>query len=173
MLECLDGYVGLWYCDTAYGQAASGLYVNQLPGVSIESIDMTANDEQITYLGLWDDVQKAAKPRFRLDFITKLTECFKLSRGCDYDSIICQEKNLELLSVAWQYLLANQLMLFRLHTNRLNRYTTIDKEDAEKLRDYFSEEYYKYLAIAVKLVDVGDCACIQCGGNPEYVTWLP
>lgn len=170
MLNCLLDYIGLQACQGIYEQPVSGLYINSLPGISLESIDKIADSEQVTYVGVWDDAQQEAMIRFRIDFIQEITKCYKINRECDYDAIACA--NLELLAVAWRYLLGNQLMLFRLYTTRLNRFTTVDYEQAKELRDYYQIEYEAALKQAVQLIDVSSC-CMECGSNPEYIAWLP
>lgn len=170
MLTCLIDYIGFTNCVGVYEAPESGLYINSLPGISLESIDKIADSEQVTYKGVWADAQTEAAVRFRVDFITEVTKCYQINTECDYDAMICANK--ELLVNAWRYLLGNQLMIFRLYTPRLNRFTTIDKEDAAELRDLYHVEYEKALSQAVKLIDVSSCE-LCCGGNPETVVWLP
>lgn len=167
-MECLIDYIGIKGCST--NLPASGLYINSLPGISLESMDKIADEEQITYLGMWGDVQSEAAIRFYTDFIEELNKCYQLSAYCDYEEIICNNK-MRLVN-AWRFLLGNQLMLFTLFSPRLNRFTTVGLEDAEKLRDHYQVEYEKSLAQAVKIVDVSSCE-LCCGGNPETVVWLP
>lgn len=62
-MECLKDYIGIKWPGAAVPD--SGLYVNQLPGVSLKSIDNLANAEQITFLGVWDDVQTRSLTRLR------------------------------------------------------------------------------------------------------------
>lgn len=167
-MDCLKDYIGIKVCgDETPG---SGLFINSLPGISLESIDKIANEDQITYAGVWSDVQDEAAVRFEMDFITEVNKCYQLNAYCDYEDLICNNKA-RLLN-PWRYLLGNQLMQFRLYSTRLNRFTTVDLESAEKLLNFYQVEYEKALASAVKLIDTGDC-CLQCGGNPEVVTWLP
>lgn len=170
MPNCLIGYVGLQACGGVYEEPLSGLYINSLPGISLESIDKIADSEQITYVGVWDDVQQQAKVRFKIDFITEVTKCYKITRDCDYETFICD--NLELLANAWRYLLGNQLMIFRVYSPRLNRFTTIDLPQAKELQAYYQSEYEAALSQAVKLIDFSTC-CMECGSNPEYVYILP
>lgn len=168
MIDCLIDFVGLIYCD---GDASvSGQYVNSLPGMRVERIDMIADDEQITYLGVWVDVQEAASARFYSDVIEKLSECYQLNPYCDYEDLICQNK-LKLVN-AWKYLLGNQLMLENIYSNRINRYT-VSKEDAKELLNLYQIEYEKSLAQAVKQMNVESCELCCSGGNPEKVSWLP
>lgn len=166
---CLDNYIGLQYCNAE--PPASGLYINSLPGVSIEIMDSIAEAEQVTYLGVWSDVQAQAWLRFKLDFVVELNKCFELNPYCDYDSLICNQK--EKIASAWMYLLGNQLMLFRIYSPRITQFTTVDRDQAKELRDFYQVEYEKNLKIAAQLIDVSDCECMNCGGNPEYVTWRP
>jgi hypothetical protein len=170
MLNCFIDYIGLSYCAGVYEQPGSGLYLNSLPGISIESIDKIADSEQVTYLGVWADVQSSAVAQFRIDIMAELNKCFKLERGCDYDTQICA--NAERLVHAWKYCLGVWLMIFKINSPRLNRFTTIDVKKAEELKDFYQVEYEKALTQAVLLMDTSEC-CMQCGGNPETVTWLP
>jgi hypothetical protein len=167
-MDCLKDYIGIKVCGDE--QPESGVFINSLPGISLESIDKIANEDQVTYAGVWSDVQDEAAVRFEMDFITQITRCFKLHAYCDYEDLICANKQ-KLLN-PWRYLLGNQLMQFRLYTPRLNRFTTIDLDQAKQLLNFYQVEYEKALESAVKLVNTGDC-CLECGGNPEYVTWLP
>lgn len=171
MLDCLVNYIGLMQCYGAYDASDSGQYINTLPGITLESIDKIADTrEQRTYRGVWDDVQENAKPRFYSDVISELTKCFQLDRECDYETLICD--NITVLTNAWKLLLGNQLMIERIYSNRLNRYTTVGLEEAKELKDHYQVEYEKALAQAVKLMDVTDCE-FCCGGNPESQVWLP
>lgn len=169
-MNCLTNYIGLKNCP-GQSEPESGLYINSLPGVSIEVMDKIAESEQATFKGVWADVQEEAWQRFYLDFVTELNRCFKLSMYCDYSEIICNNKLL--LANAWRYLLGNQLMLFRIYSPRITRFTTVDAEQAKELRDMYQVEYESTLKIAIKLVDTSACDCMDCGGNPEFVTWLP
>lgn len=170
MSICLIGYIGIRVCDTDE-VPESGQWINSLPGISLESVDKIADKEQITYKGVWTDVQTEAANRFYTDVVNELSKCYKLQPYCDYENLICVNK--QLLITAWKYLLGNQLMLFRLYTTRLNRFTTVDKKVAEELKDFYQVEYEKSLALAAKLMDVSSCECMDCGGNTEVVTWLP
>lgn len=167
-MDCLTGYIGLKVCGTETSE--SGLFINSLPGISLESVEKIADSEQVTYAGVWRDVQTEAQARFFVDVVDEIGKCYQITPYCDYENIICSNK--QLLANAWRYLLGNQLMLFRLYTSRLNRFTTIDKKDAAELRDFYQVEYERALTQAVKLIDVSSC-CLECGGNPETVVWFP
>lgn len=168
-MSCLDNYIGLRVCGNETSD--SGQFINSLPGISLESIDKIADAEQITYKGVWADVQAEAWNRFFIDVINELTKCYQLQPYCDYEEIICLNKSK--LITAWKYLLGNQLMLFRLYTTRLNRFTTVDLKQAAELRDHYAVEYENALKLAAKIMDVSACECMQCGNNPETVYILP
>lgn len=168
MLSCLTGYIGLKVCGTETSE--SGLFLNSLPGISLESIDKIADSEQISWAGVWSDVQAEAQARFYVDVIDELSKCYTIQPYCDYEEIICSNK--VILSNAWRYLLGNQLMLFRIYSPRLNRFTTIDLKQAGELKDIYQVEYERALSQAVKLIDVSSC-CLDCGGNPEQIVWFP
>lgn len=168
-MTCLIDHIGLSFCDGAT-PPASGLYINSLPGITIESLDKIATEDQITYLGLWRDAQAEAAVRFKADFISKVNECFEINTECDYEAYICDNK--DKLVNSWRYLLGNQLMIYRIYSTRLNRFTTIDIEAATELKDFYQVEYERYLAREVKFIDFSTC-CMACGGNPQTVYWLP
>lgn len=171
MLECLNDYIGLSYCSTGvYDAPASGIYLNAMPGLSIESIDKIADAEQVTYLGVWADVQTAAIPDYRSDVIAEIMKCYKINCECDYDELICD--NLDILSQSFKYKLAVWLLVFRINTSRLNRFTTVDLKQAKELKDFYQLEYEKMLKQEVLCMDISACQ-LCCGGNPEVVTWLP
>lgn len=168
-MYCLENYIGLKVCGNETSD--SGQFINSLPGVSLESIDKIAEPEQITYRGVWNDVQTEAWSRFYVDVINELSKCYSLQPYCDYENLICENK--AKLITAWKYLLGNQLMLFRLYSPRLNRFTTIDLKKAAELRDYYQVEYEQALTLAAKIMNVSSCECMKCGGNPETVYILP
>lgn len=167
MLTCIIDYIGLEYCAGAYEPVA---YLNSLPGISIESLDKTADSEQVTYLGVWEDVQSNAARQFKNDVIGQLRNCYELSKDCDYEEMICD--NLEILLDSWMYLCAIWVMTFRLSSDRLTRYTTVDRDQAAELRSEYEAKYRNALEQSVKLMDISSCE-MCCNPNPVSVTWLP
>ena len=170
-MECFIDYIGLSACAGVYESPASGIYINSLPGMSLESIDKTADQEQINYRGVWDDVQSNANAQFRTDIIAQINKCYKINCDCDYDALICE--NQEVLTQAWKYLLGVWLLIFRINSNRLNRYTTLDVPQAKELLDFYQSEYDKFLKSSVECMDISSCELCCGGNNPTMVTWLP
>lgn len=167
-MSCLTDYIGIKIC--ADQTVPEGGYINSLPGITLESIDRIATEDQLTYSGVWDDVQTEAFTIFESDFMAEVNRCFELSAYCDYETIICDNKRR--LLQAWKYLLGSQLMIFRIYSTRLNRFTTIGLKEAGELKDYYHVQYGEALKQAVKLVDLGDCE-MCCGANPQSVVYLP
>lgn len=172
LYSCLQDIIGLSPCESEspYDLPASGFYITSLPGISLESIEKVATEDQATYRGLWRDCQRNALDRFKQDILTGLKKCYNLNKECDYEEMICE--NTELLIDPLKYLLGSWLMLYRLTSNRLNRYTTLDKEEAAELKAFYDAEYNKSLSQAILLMDTTGCE-LCCGGNPEVVIWLP
>ena len=171
-MTCFIDHIGLNYCNGVgvYDVPTSGIYLNSLPGISIESIDKIANAEQATYLGVWEDIQAFAAAQFKMDLIAEISKCYEISKGCDYEEMICE--NVDELTLAWKYLLGVSMMIFRINSDRVTRWTTIGKEEAVELRNFYQLEYEKALKQGVLLMNTDSC-CLECGGNPNVVTWLP
>jgi len=91
-LELTD-YIGLKNCHIVYPNSdpsipESGIYINQLPGMSTELADKIANSEEINFKGVWDNVQANALMRFKDDVINKLYDSVK------FNSIIYQTRKI-------------------------------------------------------------------------------
>lgn len=167
-MDCFIDLVAIKSCNDE--TAPQGGFINSLPGISMESIDRIADADQISFKGVWSDIQAEAARRFESDFMTAVSQCHELNAYCDYEEMACANK--PRLMNAWRYLLGNQLMLERLFSSRINRFTTVDREQAIELRDLYQVEYERSLEQASKLLIISDC-CLKCSGNPQYVTWLP
>lgn len=75
-MNCLKDYIGI----RGYGPAPlSGMFINQLPGITLESIDKTSEKEQVNFVGLWNDVQDRAWLRLQKDFRAALRNRYALS----------------------------------------------------------------------------------------------
>jgi hypothetical protein len=69
-MNCLTNYVGLRY--TGSPTPLSGIYVNELQGISTELLNSVADCEQVDYLGMWEDVQNRAYRELCSDLISEL-----------------------------------------------------------------------------------------------------
>jgi hypothetical protein len=76
-MNCLNDYVGLRGCgDTT---PPSGLYVNDLPGISNEILVKLTNQENATYVDVWNMIQQRAGLRFSLDVREAMGKHYKLN----------------------------------------------------------------------------------------------
>lgn len=174
MLDCYVDYVGLQTCTNVYEASPSGLYLTQLPGVTIESVNNIADELQRTWRGVFNDIQVRSLPKFYSDLINQVNQCYAVNDDCDYEAdIFCIPENMMRLARAWMYLLGVELMMERLYSPRLNRWTTIDRKQAEELRDVYLVDYENSLASGVKALDITNCDLCCGGGNPEIVYTLP
>lgn len=71
-------YVGLRPCG--YSLSKSGMYVDQLPGIDVENIDALADSEQISYMGVWNDLQATASAIFTEDIISEFNKRYQLKQ---------------------------------------------------------------------------------------------
>lgn len=87
--------------------------------------------------------------------------------GCSFEGLICN--NLNTFDSSYINLLALELMIERIYTDRMNRYTTIGKEEARELRDYYQVEFDKYLQLAIDGINLDqfDC-CLECNEPVQY-----
>lgn len=77
MAHCLDNYIGLRGCGST--TPPSGLYVNDLPGMSLENLVTLTNTDEPTYSDIWNMVQTRAQQRFGLDVRQEMGKHYKLN----------------------------------------------------------------------------------------------
>jgi hypothetical protein len=77
-MECLKDFIGLRWAKGE--EPVSGLYVNDLQGISIKSLDKIANDEQVTFFEVWESVQRRALQRFTTDVQNRFSTRYNLRR---------------------------------------------------------------------------------------------
>lgn len=95
-----------------------------------------------------------------------------VSLKCSYDSLICV--NRDLFADALWYLLGKELMVERLHSSRINNWTTIDRDKAAELHDLFADRYDEAMQMAVDGIDLNDAdCCITCDPVVASKTVLP
>lgn len=157
ILECYTGLVGILGCPG--DEPGSGLYINSLPGVTLEMVDKIADSEQVTYLGVWQEIEKRGIMKFRTALMAGLNKCYQINQRATVECIACE--NSDLLVTSLWYLLGRELMDERIYSNRINRYTTIDLDEAKELRDHFLVTFEQELAAALQGIDVKNSDCLQ------------
>jgi hypothetical protein len=149
--------------------SASGLFINKdLPSISLENIDKLADSEQKTFLGVWDEVQDRGIRKFRIRVKTGYKELFGI---CNVeDDWFCD--NRQALAMPLLYFLGAELMIERIYSSRINRWTTnIDKQKAIDLRGEFEDEFITQLKSALEIIDDG--ADNESGDVFSYAEVLP
>lgn len=172
-MDCFIDYIGVKGCDST--EPESGVYINDLPGVTLENIERIANAEQITFAGVWDEVQK----RSIRQFVRKAETQFRIryqalccKDDCSFEDLLCSIK--EELTDALLYFLGANLMTERLYSSRMNRFTTIDREQAEELRDYFMVEFEKNLEAVINTIPSDKLNdCFECVNTIQRKEVLP
>jgi hypothetical protein len=163
-MDCLRGYIGIQGCgapDPSTEESAfSGLYINQLPGVNLEVIESIADDEQENFLGVWADVELRGIKKFALAVKAELNKCYRITDSTIVTCLACEAK--DTFAVALWYFLGTELMIERTSSTRLNRFTTIDLDQAEKLKAEFYAEFTTALKDAVGSINPCDTDCMDC-----------
>ena len=74
--DCLENFIGLkGYCSDTIPE--SGLYVNDLPGISMKMLANIANDEQKDYSGIWNEIYIRTLNQLEGDILSKAQKYFK------------------------------------------------------------------------------------------------
>jgi hypothetical protein len=167
MIDCLIGYIGL---DSASGTAQSGLYLDALPDINLSNINKIADSSQKTNSEydkekVFADVEKRTILKFRILFISEFNNCHKLYKRELIDCLICE--NVELLSESIWYLMGAEMLQERLGSDRINRYTTVDRSKTKETQASFLEEFYRQLHIAVLGIDLESSTCFETDEKPE------
>lgn len=74
---CLSGHIGLRGCGVDFPAAAA--FLNELPGISLKTIDQVADEEQKTFLAVFNDIEKRALRKFSTDVQNYLSKRYKLT----------------------------------------------------------------------------------------------
>ncbi len=86
-MNCLTDYIGLRGCSSSI--PPSGLYVNDLPGISLKQIVSLTNEEEKTYLELWEMIQYSCTKSH--------LEVFKIARDNNFDTIFVAEDDFDII----------------------------------------------------------------------------
>ncbi len=101
------------------------------------------------------------------------------STRCSFDSIVCANK--KHFASAWQHCLAIELLNYRINSSRLNRWTTINKQQAIDLQKLYTLKYrggidkdtgLSYpgkLQNAIESIILNDADC--CLQSNDYLIW--
>lgn len=91
---------------------------------------------------------------------------------CSVEKYICD--NINLFKQALYYRLGLELVVERRFGNRINEFTTMTTEDAEKLQEFFNTQFQQELLNATKAVNIKeDPICFNCKSSVSSVNILP
>ena len=160
-MDFLKGYIGL---SSKRGVVAeSGLYVDALPDISIETINnIVAADESTT--DKWLEIENRTLLKFRTLFINEVNKCHHV-----HDIAICEcliRENKSAIATALWYLMGAEVMLERTTSSRIN-VATIDRDKPKRIRDYFESQFKEELAVAVNSIDIHTSSCFPPEECPE------
>lgn len=173
-MDCLQNRIGLLGCGITPSPDVQ-LYINQLPGITIDNIDALADYEQETFVGVWSDVQLRVMKKFIVMVKAKLNKCYKITDNTIVTCLVCEKK--ELFDVALWYLHGVELMIERTSTDIISRFTTVDLEKAEKLKAEFYIEFESALDDAIGSLNPSesDCVtdCLECNDSVKWIMQTP
>lgn len=184
-MNCLKDFIGYKNAttevptlptDPSVAISFSGLYINQLPGVSFEMVQDVSEDEQDQDdMKVWADIQLRGLLKFGLAVKAELNKCLRITDSTVVDCLVCADK--DHFAVALWYFLGVELMIERTSSDRLNRYTTIDLEKAERLKADYYAEFQTALSDAVSSLNAADSDCItgcaECNDTTRWVEQTP
>ena len=125
------------------------MFINKDLPISLEEIDAIADQEQGSFLGVWDEVQIRGIRKFESRVRGKMIEMFGV---CELsEDFFCENK--AQLALSLLYYLGAELMSERMSSSRLNRYTSIDRLKAKENRDQFEQEFARMLKDALRIIN--------------------
>lgn len=106
------------------------------------------------------NLQTPLYPNYNQAFnIFGLTAVFSIQ--CRYDALVCNNKDNFTLPLWWLY--GIEVLTEALYTNRLNKYTTVQKKELAYLRSDYEAEFASSFDIAVSGLDLNeDDVCLEC-----------
>ena len=163
ILDCLKNYVGL---SREVAISESDLYVVTLPGISLHNITKIADRTEQTDFDkkpdptvVFSECEDRAIGTFRNAFIGAMSDCWHLADLDVAECLICEHKRR--LATALQWFIGHELMVERASSDRLNRFTTIDRKKAEELRgEMFQRAEYELKNVA-KGIDPNKSDCAE------------
>lgn len=151
-MECLTNLIGLETDGT------SGLALIALPGISIDNFEALKNKVDETNASVWEKIQKRTSRKFATACMSRLNECFKINDPVIIECLICEK--VTLFATAYWYLLGVETMVERMYSDRVNRFTTIDRPEAMDLQGYYQNEYEKEILLAINGLNPNESDCL-------------
>ena len=157
VLDCLKGYIGL---SEQVATCESGLYVVALPGISLYNIEKIADKtDNADAIVVFQECENRALLTFRNSFIAAMCECWSTSDRDVVDCLLCENKE-RLASALWWYI-GHEILTERIYSDRLNRFTTLDRKKASELREEFWGRAEIEMRNIVRGIDPSKSACLE------------
>ena len=84
-MDGLVNLIGFRYCGVQ--EPSSGLYLNDIAGISIKSLDKIANEEQVTFFELWKQIERRSINLLHTSVVNSLRKRYKISRESETEKI--------------------------------------------------------------------------------------
>jgi hypothetical protein len=164
-MDCLRGYIGI---SPAVGEVGSNLYLVELSGITLNNLEKIAERqaEQPDFEAVFRDCEKRAVLSFKAAFTARINDCYHICDSGLVECLICE--NRERLAAALWYAIGAEVMIERQGSDRLNRFTTIDRKKASDLQSFFEERYAYELNNAVKSINPNESSCIEPNADVEH-----
>lgn len=75
-MNCLKGYIGIRNSDLP--EPDGGMYINELPGITLENIDRIASDEKLSYRLAWSDVENRASKKMEVAISNSFAKRYRI-----------------------------------------------------------------------------------------------
>jgi len=158
MLECLKGLIGL---SAQVATCDSGLYVVDLPGISLSNIEKIADrksGEDVDPSVVFEQCERRALLSFRNAFIASMCDCWSIDLDIA-ECLLCEYKS-RLATALWWFV-GYEILVERVSSDRLNRYTTMDRKKASELSAVFLERAETELKNLVRGLDPNKSSCVE------------
>ncbi len=167
-MDCLTGFIGF---ESGTVEADSGLYLTALPGITADMLEGIKEMQETKEKAL-SNIEKRSILRFRTLFLNELNKCWNITDIDKAECLICANK--PLLSVSLWYLMGAEMMAETIGSERTNRYTTVDLDKAESLRNEYMDIFFSELHTAVSGINVSVCLDNPIkGGDIQVIYAIP
>jgi hypothetical protein len=126
----------------------SGLYINVDLPITLDMLNKIKEADQADLNAMWDEIQDRGIKKFIIRVKQGYRELFGVC-SVDEDWLDTYKDD---LAMALLYYLGSELMIERIFSTRINRYTTIDKNKAIELKQLFDDEFPIQLKAALEII---------------------
>ena len=146
--DCLKDFIVIK--SDSVTSSPSGLFINVDLPITLDMMQKIKEADQADLAAMWSEIQDRALKKFAIRVKLGYRELFGMFRLPDdwFDT------NKDNLAVPLLYYLGSELMVERIFSTRINRYTTIDVKKAQDLKALFDQEFPVQLKAALEIINV-------------------